>query len=226
MNPPLPPHSNHHDLGRETQTPLGLDFMCLGAPNLQYHQDDPADLSRPAPEFHEFQLFPHDDAPSLLFHSTWQSGLDQAAVEPAEQPPLPRSRGGSDNLPGSSFFRRLTLDGCCTTASSSASQPMEFPLQGQQASGCSSSTTTVTTEGSDARNTSEAISATEREARVSRYREKRKRRHFAKTIRYASRKAYAETRPRVKGRFVKSAEAEAVPPPQHYSRFGMEWFHP
>ncbi|KQJ83376.1 zinc finger protein CONSTANS-LIKE 3 [Brachypodium distachyon] len=43
----------------------------------------------------------------------------------------------------------------------------------------------------------------EREARLMRYREKRKSRRFEKTIRYASRKAYAETRPRVKGRFAK-----------------------
>jgi len=52
----------------------------------------------------------------------------------------------------------------------------------------------------------------EREARLMRYREKRKNRRFDKTIRYASRKAYAETRPRIKGRFAKrcsSAEAEA-----------------
>lgn len=43
----------------------------------------------------------------------------------------------------------------------------------------------------------------DRDARVLRYREKRKNRKFQKTIRYASRKAYAETRPRIKGRFVK-----------------------
>lgn len=52
---------------------------------------------------------------------------------------------------------------------------------------------------------------TDREARVLRYREKRKNRKFEKTIRYASRKAYAEARPRVKGRFAKrndSSEAE------------------
>lgn len=47
--------------------------------------------------------------------------------------------------------------------------------------------------------------AAEREARVQRYREKRKNRKFQKTIRYASRKAYAEARPRIKGRFVKRA---------------------
>ncbi|XP_072989855.1 zinc finger protein CONSTANS-LIKE 1-like [Typha latifolia] len=48
----------------------------------------------------------------------------------------------------------------------------------------------------------------DRTARVMRYREKRKSRRFEKTIRYASRKAYAEARPRVKGRFVKRAEVE------------------
>ena len=46
----------------------------------------------------------------------------------------------------------------------------------------------------------------DREARVLRYREKRKNRRFEKTIRYASRKAYAETRPRIKGRFAKRSD--------------------
>ncbi|XP_078434034.1 zinc finger protein CONSTANS-LIKE 3-like [Wolffia australiana] len=49
----------------------------------------------------------------------------------------------------------------------------------------------------------------DREARVMRYREKRKNRRFEKTIRYASRKAYAETRPRIKGRFAKRTEMDA-----------------
>ncbi|PIN16427.1 GATA-4/5/6 transcription factor [Handroanthus impetiginosus] len=48
----------------------------------------------------------------------------------------------------------------------------------------------------------------DREARVLRYKEKRKNRKFEKTIRYASRKAYAETRPRIKGRFAKRTDAE------------------
>ncbi|KAL8130023.1 hypothetical protein V2J09_019178 [Rumex salicifolius] len=50
----------------------------------------------------------------------------------------------------------------------------------------------------------------DREARVQRYREKRKNRRFEKTIRYASRKAYAETRPRIKGRFAKRTDMEAA----------------
>jgi hypothetical protein len=48
-----------------------------------------------------------------------------------------------------------------------------------------------------------------RAERVQRYREKRKNRKFEKTIRYASRKAYAEVRPRIKGRFAKREEVQA-----------------
>lgn len=50
------------------------------------------------------------------------------------------------------------------------------------------------------------LSPLDREARVLRYREKKKTRKFEKTIRYASRKAYAETRPRIKGRFAKRTD--------------------
>ncbi|WOK92122.1 hypothetical protein Cni_G00813 [Canna indica] len=53
-----------------------------------------------------------------------------------------------------------------------------------------------------------AAARADREARLMRYREKRKIRRFEKTIRYASRKAYAEARPRIKGRFVKRTEVE------------------
>uniref|UniRef100_A0A0E0ASV3 CCT domain-containing protein n=1 Tax=Oryza glumipatula TaxID=40148 RepID=A0A0E0ASV3_9ORYZ len=55
-----------------------------------------------------------------------------------------------------------------------------------------------------------AAAREEREERVRRYREKRKNRKFQKTIRYASRKAYAEARPRIKGRFVKRATTAAA----------------
>ncbi|KAJ4875280.1 Zinc finger protein CONSTANS-LIKE 5 [Raphanus sativus] len=56
--------------------------------------------------------------------------------------------------------------------------------------------------------TGDQASSMNREARVLRYREKRKNRKFEKTIRYASRKAYAESRPRIKGRFAKRTETE------------------
>lgn len=48
-----------------------------------------------------------------------------------------------------------------------------------------------------------------REARVLRYREKRRTRLFSKKIRYEVRKLNAEKRPRMKGRFVKRANLVA-----------------
>lgn len=56
-----------------------------------------------------------------------------------------------------------------------------------------------------------------REAKVQRYREKRKTRKFEKTIRYASRQAYAETRPRVRGKFAREAEKEESEVDQMFS---------
>ncbi|MED6205772.1 Zinc finger protein CONSTANS-like [Stylosanthes scabra] len=53
------------------------------------------------------------------------------------------------------------------------------------------------------------LSPMDRVARVLRYREKKKTRKFEKKIRYESRKAYAETRPRIKGRFAKRTDVEA-----------------
>lgn len=52
------------------------------------------------------------------------------------------------------------------------------------------------------------FSSMDREARVLRYREKKKNRKFEKTIRYATRKTYAEARPRIKGRFAKRSDME------------------
>lgn len=60
-----------------------------------------------------------------------------------------------------------------------------------------------------------------REARVSRYREKRRTRLFSKKIRYEVRKLNAEKRPRMKGRFVKRASVSGhalAPLPHNYIR--------
>lgn len=59
----------------------------------------------------------------------------------------------------------------------------------------------------DGTNETQRATGVDRMARVLRYREKRKNRKFEKKIRYASRKAYAEKRPRIKGRFVKRTES-------------------
>ncbi|XP_062186693.1 uncharacterized protein LOC133890291 [Phragmites australis] len=52
-------------------------------------------------------------------------------------------------------------------------------------------------------------SAEERKERIERYRVKRQQRNFNKKITYACRKTLADSRPRVKGRFVRNGEAEA-----------------
>ncbi|RCV32499.1 hypothetical protein SETIT_7G007800v2 [Setaria italica] len=73
----------------------------------------------------------------------------------------------------------------------------------------------------------------EREAKLMRYKEKRTRRRYEKQIRYASRKAYAEMRPRLRGRFTKVPEASAPRQPAlattcyDHSRLdlGRCWFH-
>ncbi|CAM0871266.1 unnamed protein product [Alopecurus aequalis] len=56
-----------------------------------------------------------------------------------------------------------------------------------------------------------AATTHERKAKVMRYREKRKRRQYEKQIRYESRQAYTQLRPRVKGRFAKVHEEATVP---------------
>ncbi|XWS70543.1 hypothetical protein CRYUN_Cryun03dG0056400 [Craigia yunnanensis] len=65
------------------------------------------------------------------------------------------------------------------------------------------------------------LSSVDREARVLRYREKRKNRKFEKTIRYASRKAYAEVRPRIKGRFAKRTDIEVEVDNSNMYGFGV-----
>lgn len=52
-----------------------------------------------------------------------------------------------------------------------------------------------------------------REARVLRYKEKRRTRLFSKKIRYEVRKLNAEKRPRMKGRFVKRTNFAPTPFP-------------
>jgi hypothetical protein len=68
-----------------------------------------------------------------------------------------------------------------------------------------------------------AGAAAERLERVRRYREKRKNRRFQKTIRYASRKAYAEARPRIKGRFVKRAPNAVAPVSGDEAKFWLSF---
>lgn len=57
---------------------------------------------------------------------------------------------------------------------------------------------------------SRGMALAERRGKVQRFREKKKNRQFKKLIRYASRKRYAEVRPRIKGRFARKDEIAAA----------------
>eukprot|EP00798_Chlamydomonas_sp_ICE-L_P023418 gene23418-30693_t len=70
-------------------------------------------------------------------------------------------------------------------------------------------TTVVPTTVSAIASVSAEQAAINRAERLTKCREKKKNRTFEKTIRYATRKAYAEVRPRIKGRFVKKEDLEA-----------------
>lgn len=54
------------------------------------------------------------------------------------------------------------------------------------------------------------ITVEERRDKISRFLEKRKRRNFSKKVSYACRKRVADSRLRVKGRFIKKVEADAL----------------
>uniref|UniRef100_A0A2P2MHJ5 Zinc finger protein n=1 Tax=Rhizophora mucronata TaxID=61149 RepID=A0A2P2MHJ5_RHIMU len=88
----------------------------------------------------------------------------------------------------------------------SAISDMSYPFGRNMSSGSDPS---APESAGTAKNQAAQSCGIDREARVLRYRERRKNRKFEKTIRYASRKAYAETRPRIKGRFAKRAEVDS-----------------
>ncbi|ESQ46496.1 hypothetical protein EUTSA_v10000258mg [Eutrema salsugineum] len=92
---------------------------------------------------------------------------------------------------------------CINQTVSSASLDVALVPEGGGMTEISNTTTTTTA------TPAVQLSPAEREARVLRYREKRKNRKFEKTIRYASRKAYAEMRPRIKGRFAKRTDSRS-----------------
>ena len=53
----------------------------------------------------------------------------------------------------------------------------------------------------------------ERNVKIQRFRDKRARRNFGKKVAYTCRKTVADSRVRVKGRFITKAEAERLKPP-------------
>ncbi|XP_062025095.1 zinc finger protein CONSTANS-LIKE 4 [Rosa rugosa] len=150
--------------------------------------------------------------------------LDYGAVDPKAQAQEEQNSSGTDGvvpvqsktvqpqsfemeLPGSKPFI-YGYHGHCLSQSVSSSSSMDVSVVPDGSMLTEMSDPYPKSIGDQLSHPAVQISSADREARVLRYREKRKNRKFEKTIRYASRKAYAETRPRIKGRFAKRTEAE------------------
>ncbi|OAY68377.1 Zinc finger protein CONSTANS-LIKE 5 [Ananas comosus] len=216
-----------------------------------------ADLNRAIPMFpepHEFQFFGHDDNVAWLFNDP------RSDVEPPPPPPphadyMERFRE-TPFLPGHGLtfdvpLSRTGLQSLTETAPSTTNGISVGHAAASSAtimSFCGSTFTDASSgsakDAGDATAPSQGDPTMEREARVMRYKEKRKRRRYEKQIRYASRKAYAEMRPRIKGRFAKVPETSplmmagpppppppppppaAPPPPPSYdpNRLDLGWF--
>nr|XP_043608388.1 zinc finger protein CONSTANS-LIKE 1-like [Erigeron canadensis] len=77
--------------------------------------------------------------------------------------------------------------------------------------GSHSNSTSISSEGTQKLYSSKKpfkLSPMSRQDRVLRYFEKKKRRKYGKKIQYSSRKTYAKTRPRVRGRFARSSQTD------------------
>lgn len=198
-----------------------------------FNQDDPWVIPNPnfgsklmdAPDMKSREMFFSDMDPFLDFdysnNNSFHSNAGNDSVVPVQTKPAPMM---NQNHPAETCF---DIDFCRSKLSS-----FNYPSQSISQSVSSSSLDVgVVPDGntvsemsySFGRNSSDSsgmgngnsqsqvtqLCGMDREARVLRYREKRKNRKFEKTIRYASRKAYAETRPRIKGRFAKRTEIDS-----------------
>ncbi|MQM15583.1 hypothetical protein Taro_048529 [Colocasia esculenta] len=196
----------------------------------------------------EFQFLGQDGAVAWLLNDADPGELEVPDVPPPPQQLVaPAFRSSLDWLGSSCSPRRRALSVCSSTGSLRESTPKSPSVDIAMVGPATSVGTAmpflaaISADAATSLNAAVADKATssagkgadngvsEREARVLRYKEKRKRRKFEKQIRYASRKAYAETRPRVKGRFAKTPEAKQAPavPAQYSSQhLGMGWFLP
>ncbi|XP_062184500.1 transcription factor GHD7-like [Phragmites australis] len=175
---------------------------------------------QPPRGLHEFQFFGQDDQESVawLFDDPPPGGGDDRS--PVEnhrhQRPLTFDPFGLRHHPGNGLAFEVSLGRGEVDAGlglSGGARHMETAASATiMSSYCGSTFTDAASSRSkepiliDSQLQRPVDPTVEREAKVMRYKEKRKRRRYEKQIRYASRKAYAEMRPRVKGRFAKVPE--------------------
>ncbi|KAK8941202.1 Zinc finger protein CONSTANS-LIKE 4 [Platanthera zijinensis] len=231
--------------------------VCGGPGACIRHQTD---LNRSIPLFpeagchdpsglQEFQFFGHDDSVAA-----WLFGDPKSGEQSREHLPLQPFGYLDDDVDELRGGAGLTFD-VCLRAGDQARRSLPLPLPpppitkaccggGKQLPFSSDRFADVPAAGNmkealgshgdaAAMASSSGDTCMEREAKVLRYKEKRKKRRYEKQIRYASRKAYAEMRPRIKGRFVKTPENSQPPPPDHSTslydtneRSDFGWYHP
>ncbi|KAJ4777713.1 zinc finger CONSTANS-like protein [Rhynchospora pubera] len=209
------------------------------------------DLNRTIPMFpettgeqsglQEFQFFGNEDSVAWLFQDLPQTQPPQVSANEEQPHAMPVSRYLDELRMPFNPGHGLTFDVSLTRHSASPAESVpagSIDGVGVTQTAASSATimtfSTVFTDASNG-NPKEAGETTscqgdptmEREAKVMRYKEKRKKRRYEKQIRYASRKAYAEMRPRIKGRFAKVPETSQPmpePPPYDPNRLDLGWF--
>ncbi|XP_074560234.1 transcription factor GHD7-like [Curcuma longa] len=183
------------------------------------------DLNRAIPvlfnePMREFQFFGHDDSVEWMFSDPKDSDPPPEESHHAARgfKYLDGLGGGGGGGDGFDAGRGLTFDVCLN--SSARRQPETVPMMAAASSATIMSFAGSTfTDASSGMKIREGMASDqlgdptmEREAKIMRYKEKRKKRKYEKQIRYASRKAYAEMRPRVKGRFAKTPESTEIQP--------------
>ncbi|PAN36883.1 hypothetical protein PAHAL_7G008400 [Panicum hallii] len=183
------------------------------------HDHHEPGVQQPPGSLHEFQFFGQDDHESVawLFDDPPPSiSDDQSPVESQHHNKRPSifDPFGQRYLPGNGLTFEVSLgqgevDARHTETAASATI-MSFCGSTFTDASSSRLNEPILIDGQLQRPVDPSM---EREAKLMRYKEKRMKRCYEKQIRYASRKAYAETRPRVKGRFAKVPEASAAGKP-------------
>ncbi|XP_072960339.1 transcription factor GHD7-like [Typha angustifolia] len=183
---------------------------------------------------HEFQFFGHDEPVSWLFSDPRTTGEAQPVVptsfkyidtsqESSCHPGHPLTFNVSLDRSGPPDSIPASMDSSGMMPTASTANLMAFSGNTFiDASSCENSK-----EVGEVMTPSQGDPAMDREAKVMRYKEKRKKRKYEKQIRYASRKAYAEMRPRIKGRFAKISESgQPTPELPSYDpeRLDLGWF--
>jgi hypothetical protein len=85
----------------------------------------------------------------------------------------------------------------------------------EEALGSHSNSTSISSEGTqhlisrDDSKKASKLPPMSRQDRILRYFEKKKARKYEKKIKYSTRKTYAQTRPRIRGRFARSSQTDA-----------------